>query len=267
MGLNIVVCVKNVPSTLTIDIDSEGRPKTAGIVCAMNAFDEYAVEEAVRIKERVPGTTVTALTLGPESDQPVLRDAISRGCDTAIHICGPEFEGSDVFATSRALASAICKLSQEKPIHLALFGKNSNDGNSGAVGGMVASWLDWPSVLSVKKVESIDEKSATVWRMMEDGIDVVQVGLPAAIGTVKEINEPRIPSLKGKMAAKKAVIAKWTAADIGLKPEDVGAVGSKTWLARCSQPPARGAGVRVEGTSPAEQAAKLVDLLIERKLI
>ena len=267
MGLNIVVCVKNVPSTLTVDIGSDGQPKTAGLVCAMNAFDEYAVEEAVRIKERVPGTTVTALTLGPDADQAVLRDAVSRGCDAAVHLCAPEFAGSDVFATSKALAAAIRKLSGQKPVHLVLFGKNSNDGNSGAVGGMVAAWLDWPGVLSVKKVEAIDENSATLWRMMEDGIDVVRVSLPAAVGTVKEINEPRIPSLKGKMAAKKAAIPKWTAADLGLKPEEVGASGSKTRLARCSHPPARGAGTRVEGASPAEKAAKLVDILVERKLI
>ena len=99
-------------------------------------------------------------------------------------------------------------------MHLALFGKNTNDGNSGTVGGQVAAWLDWPGVLSVKKIESIDESAAVLWRMMEDGVDKVKVKLPAAIGTVKEINEPRVPSLKGKMAAKKAVIATWTAADL-----------------------------------------------------
>ncbi|HAM35165.1 MAG TPA: electron transfer flavoprotein subunit beta [Elusimicrobia bacterium] len=268
MPLHIVVCVKHTPSTIAVDVDSAtGQPRTAGLVFAMNPFDEYAVEEAVRIKERNPGSTITALSLGPDADQAVLRDAISRGCDAAFLITGPEVLGSDSYATSRALAAAIRKISEQKPVHLALFGKNTNDGNSGVVGGMVAAWLDWPGVLSVKKIQAIDESAATLWRMMEDGIDVVKVGLPAAVGTVKEINEPRIPSLKGKMAAKKAVIAKWTAADIGLKPEEAGAAGSPSRLARSAPPPPRPAGLRIAGATASEKAEKLVTTLIERKLI
>ena len=268
MGLNIVVCVKNVPSTLSVELDqATGQAKTAGLVFAMNPFDEYAVEEAVRIKERVPGSTVTALTLGPDADQAVLREALSRGCDAAVLVSGPEFPGGDSYTTSRALAAAIRKLAAEKPVHLALFGKNTNDGNSGAVGGQVAAWLDWPGVLSVKKVASIDESAAVLWRMMEDGIDVVKVRLPAAVGTVKEINEPRLPSLKGKMAAKKAAIPKWTAADLGLGPEEVGAAGAPTRIARSSPPPPRPAGMSIVGASAAQIAQKLVDTLIERKLI
>jgi electron transfer flavoprotein beta subunit len=268
MPLNIVVCVKNVPSTLTVPVDAAtGLPKTAGLVFAMNAFDEYAVEEAVRIKEKTPGTIVTALALGPESDHAVLREAISRGCDAGVLLCGPELQGGDSFAVSRALAAAIKKLSAEKPVHLVFFGKNTNDDNSGVVGGQVAAWLGWPGVLSVKKVETVTETEAVLWRMMEDGIDKLKVKLPAAVGTVKEINEPRVPSLKGKMAAKKAAIPAWTAADLGLKPEEAGAAGAKVKLARSSAPAARPAGTRIEGATPAQTAEKLVAALVERKLI
>lgn len=268
MPLNIVVCVKNTPTSLNVAVDSAtGKVKTAGLAYAMNPFDEYAVEEAIRLKERVPGSTAAALSLGPDSSEAVVRDAISRGCDAGVLVTGPEFEGGNSYATSFVLAAAIKKLAAEKPVHLVLFGKNTNDGGSGIVGAEVAAWLDWPGVISVKKIDSIDEKSAAVWRMMEDGIDVLKVALPAALTTVKEINEPRLPSLKGKMAAKKAAISKWRAADLGLKPEQVGAALATTAVVRFSSPPSRPAGLRVEGATAAEKAKKLVDILFERKLI
>lgn len=268
MPLNIVVCVKNVPSTLTVPVDpATGLPKTAGLVYAMNPFDEYAVEEAVRIKEKTPGTTVTAVALGPESDHAVLREAISRGCDAGVLLSGPELQGGDSFSVSRALAAAVKKLAAEKPVHLVLFGKNTNDDNSGVVGGQAAAWLGWPGVLFVKKIESVSETEAVLCRMMEDGVDKLKVKLPAAVGTVKEINEPRVPSLKGKMAAKKAAIPTWTAADLGLKPEEAGAAGARVKLARSAAPPPRPAGTRISGATPAQTAEKLVAALVERKLI
>lgn len=268
MGLNIVVCVKNTPTTTNIGVDAAtGKVKNTGLIYAMNPFDEFAVEEAIRLKERVPGSTATALTLGPASSEAVVRDAISRGCDAGVLICAPEFEGGNSYATSFALAAAIKKLHKQNPVSVVLFGKNTNDGNAGMVGAEVAAWLDWPGVISVKKIDAIDEKSAVVWRMMEDGTDVLKVALPATISTTKEINEPRLPSLKGKMASKKAVIPKWTTSDIGLNPEEIGEALSTTVVARSSLPPSRPAGMRVEGATAAEKAKKLVDILAERKLI
>lgn len=268
MGLNIIVCVKNTPASVNVSVDSAtGKVKREGLPLAINPFDEFAVEEAVRLKERVPGSTATALTLGPDSSEAVLREAISRGCDAGVLVTGPEFEGGDSYATSRALAAAIKKMSGEKPVNLVLFGKNTNDGNSGVVGSQVAAWLDWPGVSSVKKIDAISDTDATVWRMMEDGIDVLKVALPAALSTVKEINEPRLPSLKGKMSAKKAVLPRWGAAELALESTSVGAAGAASEPKRSTLPPARPAGMRVEGASAAEKAAKLVDILIERKLI
>jgi len=268
MPLNIVVCVKHTPATTSVSVDSgTGKVKTAGLAYGLNPFDEYAVEEAVRLKERVPGSFATALTLGPDAAEAAPREAISRGIDAGAIVAGPEFDGGDSYAVSLALAAAIKKLHAQKPVHLVLFGKNTNDGNSGMVGGLVAAWLDWPGVLSVKKIEAIDESSASVWRAMEDGVETVKVKLPAAISTIKEINEPRLPSLKGKMAAKKAAIAKFSAADLGLKPEEVGAAGARTSVSRQSPPPSRPAGMKVEGATAADKAKKLVDILIERKLI
>ncbi len=267
MALNIVVCVKNTPSSPVSVDPATGKVKREGATFAMSPYDEFAVEEAVRLKERNPGSTATAVTVGPESSDAVLRDAISRGIDAGVLVTGPELEGGDSLATSRALAAAVRKLAAEKPVQVLLFGKNTNDGNSGMVGAQTAAWLDWPSVLAVKKIDSIDDKAAVVWRSMEDGVDVLKVNLPAALGTVKEINEPRLASLKGKMAAKKAPLAKWGIAELGLAAGEAGAAGAGSEVLRSNPPPPRPEGMRVEGATPAEKAAKLVDILIERKLI
>ncbi|MBI4371488.1 MAG: electron transfer flavoprotein subunit beta/FixA family protein [Elusimicrobia bacterium] len=266
MPIHIVVCVKSVPSSAAIPVDpGTGLPKTAGVPAILNPFDEYAVEEAARLKERLPGSTATALTVG--ADVEVLREAAARGCDAGVQVAGPEFEGGDSLSSSAALAAAIKKLHADKPVHLVLFGKNASDEASGTVGSQTAAWLDWPGAAGVKKIEAADGASVTVHRMMEDGIDALSLSLPACLATVKEINEPRLPSLKGKMAAKKAVFPKWGAAELGLDPAQVGAAGAGTRLAKASPPPPRPAGVKVEGATAAEKAAKLVDLLLERKLI
>lgn len=263
MPLNIVVCVKNTPTTVNVGVDEAGKVKSQGLVYGMNPFDEFAVEEAIRLKERVAGSTATALTLGPDSSEAVVRDAISRGCDAGVLVSAPEIDANNPYGTSYALAQAIKKMSGEKKVDVVLFGKNTNDGNAGVVGAEVAAWLDWPSVVSVKKIDQIDETSATVWRMMEDGVDVLKAALPVCLSTVKEINEPRLASLKGKMASKKAVVPKWTLADLGVKAEEL----QTAVVSKSSLPPARPAGIKIEGATAAEKAAKLVDVLIERKLI
>ena len=268
MALHIVVCVKSTPSNANLPVDAAtGLPKTAGAPMGLNPFDEYAVEEAVRLKERVAGSTATAVTVGPESSAEVLREAVARGLDAGVLVSGPELEGGDSFANSLALSAAIKKLHAEKPVSLVLFGKNTNDGGSGVVGAETAAWLDWPGATAVRKIDAVDDASATVSRALEDGVESVKLALPAVLSTVKEINEPRLPSLKGKMAAKKAVFPKWGVAELGLQAGQVGAAGAGVKVVKASLPPARPAGVKVEGASAAEKAAKLVDILLERKLI
>lgn len=268
MSLHIIACVKSVPTTVNIGIDeASGTLKTAGLAYGINPFDEYAIEEAVRIKERVPGTTVTALSLGGDNAELILREAIARGCDRGILVHVPECHPHNSYGTSYALSQALAKIHAETPIHLALFGKNASDGNAGVTAAQVAGWLNWPGVLSVKKIDSLDESSAVVWRTMEDGTDILKLKLPACVGTIKEINEPRLPSLKGKMASKKAVIPKWSAQDIGINPEDFNAALAPLKMDRFFAPPSRPAGLRIEGSDNAEKAKKIVDILVERKLI
>ena len=267
MALNIIVCVKSIPSTVNVGVDATGQPKIAGVPTTLNPFDEFAVEAAVRLKESIPGSTATALTVGPDAAAEVLREAITRGVDGGALVTGAEFEGGDSFATSHALSAALKKMHAEKPVSLVIFGKNTSDAGAGVVGTQTAAWLDWASVSAVKKIEAVDEKSVTVLRMMEDGVDTVKLQLPACISTIKEIGEPRLPSLKGKMASKKAVFPKWTAADLGLQAGQVGAAGAGSSVVKASLPPARPAGLKVEGATASEKAAKLVDILIDRKLI
>jgi len=267
MALHIIVCIKSTPSSVNVGVDASGQPKIAGVAVALNPFDEFAVEEAVRLKERVPGSTATALTVGSDAAAEVLREAIARGVDAGVLVSGPEFEGGDSFATSLAAVAAIKKLHAEKPVNLVIFGKNTSDIGAGVVGTQTAAWLDWASASAIKKIDEVSEASATVSRQMEDGIDTVKLALPACLSTVKEINEPRLPSLKGKMASKKAVFPKWTAADLGLQAGQVGAAGAGSVVVKASLPPTRPAGLKIEGATTAEKAAKLVDILVERKLI
>lgn len=269
MGLHIVVCIKQTPATSNVQIDPvTGTLKREGMAAAINPFDEYAIEEAVRLKERVPGSMVSVLTMGPPQAEESLREAIARGCDQAFHVTSRAFAGADTWATSYTLQMGIRKIAKEKgPVHLVICGKQTNDGDTGHVGPGIASWLDWPDVAYVKKVETVDEKKIVVHRLMEDGLDVLEMDLPAVIAVVKEINEPRVASLKGKMNAKKAVIPKWTEVDIEADPKSIGLGGSPTIVAKSFTPPARRGGEKIDGATPQEKAKKLVDRLQEMKLI
>lgn len=277
--MNIIVCVKQTPSS---DNDIRVDPKTgclirAGVASGINPFDEFAVEEAVRIKERVPGSSISALTMGPGQAHEVLREAIARGSDSAYHACDEAFAGSDTWATSYILSAAIKKISAAKhqdakhsrPLgaDLVVCGKQTNDSDTGHIGPGIATWLDWPNVAYVRKVEQVSATMIRVQRLMEDGYDVIEMPLPAVISVIKEINEPRIASLKGRLAAKKAVIHQWNAADLECDLAKIGITGSPTSVVKCFTPPSRSGGMRIEGASAREKVSKLLDILKEKKLI
>jgi electron transfer flavoprotein alpha/beta subunit len=269
MGLHIVVCIKQTPATSNIQIDpATGTLKREGMAAAINPFDEYAIEEGVSIKERLPGSTVSVITMGPPQAEEALRDAIARGCDQAFHVTSRAFAGADTYATSYTLFKGIQKIVKEKgPVHLVICGKQTNDGDTGHVGPGIGAWLDWPDAAYVKKVEAVDDKRVVIHRMMEDGTDVLELELPAVLSVVKEINTPRVPSLKGKMAAKKAVIPKWNETDLECEKSKIGLGGSPTIVAKSFNPPPRKGGVLLDGATPQEKAKKLVDKLQEMKLI
>jgi len=261
--------VKQTPASDSIKVDPEtGCLVRSGVESAMNPFDEFALEEAVRTKEKLPGSTVSSLTMGPPQAEAVLREAVARGSDNCFQLTDRALAGSDTWATSYALAQAIKYISKTQgEIKLVLCGKQTNDSDTGHIGPQISSWLGWPNAAFVRKIEAVTEDSIRVERLMEDGFDVVEIPLPAVISVIKEINNPRIASLKGRLAAKKAKITPLTASEIGCIPEKTGMKGSPTSVVRTYTPDLKTNSVRIEGATPAEQAKNMIGELKTRQLI
>ncbi|MCK5126045.1 MAG: electron transfer flavoprotein subunit beta/FixA family protein [candidate division Zixibacteria bacterium] len=261
--MNTVVLIKQVPEIELVRVDeaagSVTLPSGPGIV---NPFDEYAIEEALKIRES-NGGKVIALTLGSDRGVSALRQALSVGVDEAILVTDETFVGSDQMATAKILAAAINKIGE---VNLVLAGKQAIDDDAAVVPAALAANLDWPQVLFVRKTESISDSEAIFQRVTEDGYDSVATALPAVVSVVKEINEPRLPSLKGKMKAKKTKIETWAASDIGISAATVGA-NSPTKTLKAAAPPPRQQGELIEGETPDEIAAKLVQKLRDDQAI
>jgi len=262
--LNVVVCVKQTPDSAA-KIAVEGGKVTWDAGLVLNPWDEYAVEEAIRLKEK-HGGKATALCLGPESAKEALKTCVAMGCDEAILVTDSALEGSDALATAYVLAQAIQKLGA---VDVALFGKQAIDGDTGLVPIAVARRLGWAPLTYTVQISEIDAgaKTIKVQRLLEQGKQVVTAKLPAVIGTVKELNEPRYPSFMGIRKAAKANIVIWSAADLGLEAARIGAAGSATRWPGIYPPPAREGTVELIDGSPEEVAAKLADKLIAEKVI
>jgi len=261
--MNIIVLIKQVPEIELVKVDQAANdvvlPSGPGVV---NPLDEYAVEESLRMKEK-HGGKVSVITVGSQRAESALRDCLALGVDEAIVISDPLFEKSDPQAVGRILAAGIKKIGQ---YDLILAGKQAVDSDSAQVPGAVAAHLDLPQAMFIKKVEGVEGGKVTAWRTTEEGYDIVELTLPAVLSVVKEINEPRLPSLKGKMMAKKSPITKWTAADIGLDGSAVGA-NSFTKILKVAPPPPRKKGELITGETPQEIADKLYDKLKENQLL
>ena len=261
--MHIVVLIKQVPEIALIKVDEAANmvalPQGPGTV---NPFDEYAVEEALRIKEQ-HGGKVSVLTVGSERAESALRNCLALGVDDAYLVTDPAFEHSDPQAVGTILAAALKKIGD---YNLILAGKQAIDSDSAQVPGAVAAKLGLPQAMFVKKFESVSGNAAVVYRTTEEGFDIVELTLPAVVSVVKEINEPRLPSLKGKMAAKKKEIIKMSAADLGI---DAGAVGSHsgTKQLKVSPPPPRAKGEMIEGDSPEDIANKLFTKLRDNQVL
>lgn len=262
--MKIVVCVKQVPATeskLTIAPDGAGIDR-AGLSFIVNPYDEFAVEEALQIKERLGAGEVIVLSLRPHAAQKAeeaLRTCLAMGADKAVLLSDPAFEGGDGFATAVALAAALRRLSHD----LVLFGKQAVDDDGAAVGIQVAELLGLPHVSVVNKLE-IDQGTRTsiAHRQIEGGIEVVETPLPAVITCQKGLNEPRYPSLPGIMKAKQKPLEVWTRETLGLPAGSVGAAGAKLRVVRLEPPPARPPGRLLTGEA-AVAVKELVRLLHE----
>ncbi len=256
--MKIIVLIKQVPATTDVKIDPETNTlKREGVEAVINPFDMYAIEEALRIRERLGEGEIVALSMGPPQAEQALREAISMGCDRAVLLSDRKFAGSDTWATSYTLARAIRKIGDCRVI---LCGKQASDGDTAQVGPGVSTHLDIPQVTYVKKIEKIDAASATVERMTEEGYDIIETPVPVVLTVVKEINEPRLPSLKGKMRARKAGIPVWTAEDLGCDEGKIGLDGSPTRVVKVFTPPPREGGRVLEG-EPEETSKELAGLI------
>ncbi len=255
--MNIVVCIKQVPETTEVRINPETNTlMREGVKSIINPFDMYAIEEAVRLKERFGGK-IMVLTMGPPQADSALREAISMGADEGYLVCDRAFAGSDTWATSYTLAGAIKKLGQ---FDLIICGKQASDGDTAQVGPGISTHLNIPQVTYVKKVEEATDKLMRVERMLEEGFEIIETPLPALLTVVKEINEPRIPSLKGLMRAKSAKIMMLTQKELDLDPQQIGLCGSPTQVVKIFTPTPRIGGQMLKGEVP-DIAKQLVDLI------
>jgi electron transfer flavoprotein beta subunit len=264
--VKIVVCIKQVPDTeaeVKWDLQ-KGTLKREDMDSVTNPFDEFALEEALLTKEKYDAEIV-AITMGPDKATDVMRNALALGVDAVYHLNDPAFAGSDVLATSYALAKAIEKVGD---VDIVLCGKQSTDGSTGVVSSQIAARLGFSQLNYVWKVDEVDEggKKIKVQRAIEGGIELVEAKLPAVLSVAKGINEPRLPNLMGIRKASKVQIPVWSASDIGADAAKVGTAGSHGKVIGLATPPPRTAGAMLKGELE-EIASALVSNLIDLKVI
>jgi electron transfer flavoprotein beta subunit len=266
--MKVVVCTKQTPSTTAvIGVDDVGHVSwddPGGKPNVLNPWDEYGVEEGIRLMENHGATDVIALSMGDEASQDALKTCLAMGCTEAILVSDETFAGSDTLGTARILAAAINNIGD---VQVALFGKQAIDGDTGQTAVQAARKLGWTPLTFVSAIKEIGAGTITVERLLDDGREAVTAPLPVVISTVKEINEPRYPSFMGIRKANRATIPVWTAADLAVDGV-VGTAGSKVdWSHIYAMPPREGEVELITADSVEEQVRLLVDKLFEEKVI
>ena len=256
--MNIIVCVKQVIDTGAVLTLKDGQVDTEGLPRVLNPYDEFAVEEAVCIREQAPEeTTVTLITLGPDPFKDTLRKGLAMGADKAVHLLDSAFEGLDCLGVATALSKAIGSLEYD----LILCGRQAVDDDMAQVGPAIAVLLGIPFVTVVTDLKfSEDQQKAEVTRQIEGGSEIIEAPLPLLLTCQKGLNEPRLPSLKGIMAAKKKEITVLDAAAIGFDANATGASANRVREIDLALPQARKKGIILEG-SPEETCSQLVRAL------
>jgi electron transfer flavoprotein beta subunit len=254
--MNIIVGLKQVPGTTEVKIDPNTNTLVRqGIENIINPFDTYAIEEAVRLREK-HGGKVTAITMGPPQAEAALREAISVGADEAVLLSDRAFAGADTWATAFTLSRAVKKL---EPYDLVICGRQTIDGDTGQVGPELAEMLEVPFIAYVSRVEEVRENYLRVERTIEEGHEIIESALPAVITVSKEINVPRLPSLRGIMKSKSARIPTWDLNALGVAGDMVGLAGSSTQVIKIFFPQRVCTAEILEGTAEAQ-----VESLVEK---
>jgi len=258
--LNMIVCIKPVPDSRYWDkLSLDPKTKTLrreGIPIVISPLDTNAIEEALRIRE-ARGGKVTVISMGPANTVEILAWAFALGVDDAVLLTDRAFAGADTLATAYSLASGIKKIGE---FDLILLGNESLDGSTGQVGPQVAEFLNIPSVTSVNKIDFVNEDTLRVRSKIEHGYMLIETRLPVALAVVKEINEPRIPSVFGALWATEKVAKQWSAGDVGVDKDRIGLGGSPTYVPDVSNIELQRRGEVLKG-EPAEIARQLVEKL------
>lgn len=243
--VEVVVCIKQVPDTAEVKINPETNTLIReGVASIINPYDMHAIEAGLQIKAKVSGR-VTVISMGPPQAEAALRDALSMGVDDAVLLTDRVFAGSDTLATSYVLSMAIQKLGAD----IVICGKQAIDGDTAQVGPEIAEFLGMPHISYVRQIADIKTGFIRVQRLMDNGYDVVEASLPVLLTVVKELNEPRLPSLKGRMYARKAEIKKWMAADINADADKSGLKGSPTQVKNIFAPEVKKDRMIIEGSA------------------
>jgi electron transfer flavoprotein beta subunit len=265
--MNMIVCVKQVvdpeapPASFKIDA-AANQAVAQGVPPVIDPYGEFAVEASLKIKD-AGGGKVTAISMGTNLLREVVKKPLSMGADELILLEDEAFVGGDSWSTAYALAMAIKKVGEYDII---LCGREASDSNAGQTGSGIAEILGLPSVTLAKKIEITDGK-ANVERVTDDGYEVVEVSLPAVITVSNEIGEPRYPTIKGIMSAKKIEPVVWKPADIGVEASQIGAAGQRAKMAKLFQPVQEGECEMAEGETPEEAGANLALKLREAKIL
>ena len=268
--MNILVCIKQVPDTTIIKIDPVTNTlMREGVPAIVSPFDAYALEAAARIKDKDKDTKIYVLSMGPAQALEALRECLSVGGDKAFLVSDRACGGSDTLATGYILSKGI-KIEEMEGIKfdMLMFGKQAIDGDTAQVGPQVAEDLDYPQVTYGWEVwPTEDGKHVRVKKELEDGFEILEMACPCAVTITKPDYEPRFPTIKSKMAAKKAQIPTLSAADCGLDVERSGLKGSPTKVKKSFTPPRKEGGLKIKEETPEESAKKLYDLLRDKGVI
>ena len=260
--MNIVVLVKQVPDTYSERKlrDADGALDRDASDAVLDEINERAVEEALQLKE-AHGGTVTVLAMGPQRATEAIRKALSMGADAAVHLADDALAGSDAVGTARALAAAVRTVGD---VDLVLAGNEASDGRSAAVPAMVAEVLELPALTHARTV-AVEGTELTVRRETDDGVVVLRAELPAVVSVNEKINEPRYPSFKGIMAAKKKKVTTLSVGDLGIDPSTVGAAGALTAVTAVAPKPPKAAGEKV--VDDGDGGTRVAAFLAAQKLV
>ena len=265
--MRIILPIKQVPETTGVRMDERtGTMIREGVEAIVNPLDLYAIEAALRLRE-ARGGEVIALSMGPPTAAKALREALAMGVDSAVLLSDKAFAGSDTWATSYTLAAAIRRLA---PYDLVVCGERATDGDTGQVGPGLAALLGLPVLTYVSKLEIVSDGVCRAHRLVEDGYEVLEMTLPGVVTVLKEVANPRLPTLRGKRRAKAEEIPVWGAADLGIEADKVGLRGSPTRVVRVFRPSlARQCEKVVAGDEAAinDAADRLVAMLRSKGLV